>query len=577
KSALKAERRDAKKVIKEAESQKKKASKAYGNAKKQHAMKVQKNPYESDAHVTTLKAQRDARAKALMGANKHVEQCDIRKTQIAKEMNYIRDWIAHRAIQTRNTRVMKRLRDNFALRQSGLGHSEQPHVDPDYVLPILPVSTRAFWQLENNEPHMIGFPGQMYTGVPAAEQWLHKATLLKRERHLDETLDEYQSLMTMMRLYSATNGQDGNFNFTRCEVEGALADTHAFYTQKLGSKLAEACDAINKLDPLEYKEVAKGRFLHEANRIVQKWNYKYPDNENDIERMHHSAYAANLRRDGSEYKSPGTGVTYTWIENLAAPILKTLSRDWDEKMNKRLPLIRGPMMADYSRLFTEYLDTIQHVINERVPSLGASFASMRSILENSQRATEIRIDAVLSQLAERTAGVTINAVQGLQADWKPTFTAAMDEKGRGCTVRRVAIVQRRINEDILPMCEEMINRLANGISGRQAEVPSQLRDAAAEGPRQVEQQLSVLVNNLVENLATDPAMKPKKDGLQEDVRVIIEAWEEAWIEEGIYKEHILDWDLEIPDTIPEPVFEDATKSDDDATDDDTFDEDDDED
>lgn len=84
-------------------------------------------------------------------------------------------------------------------------------------------------------------------------------------------------------------------------------------------------------------------------------------------------------------------------------------------------------MADYSRLFTEYLDTIQQVINERVPSLGASFASMRSILENSQRATEIRIDAVLSQLAARTAGVTINAVQGLQADWKPTFADAMDK------------------------------------------------------------------------------------------------------------------------------------------------------
>lgn len=93
--------------------------------------------------------------------------------------------------------------------------------------------------------------------------------------------------------------------------------------QKLGSKLAEACDAINKLDPLEYKEVAKGRFLHEANRIVQKWNYKYPDNENDIERMHHMAYAANIRRDGSEYKSPGTGVTYTWIENLSVKILLT--------------------------------------------------------------------------------------------------------------------------------------------------------------------------------------------------------------------------------------------------------------
>lgn len=192
---------------------------------------VSENPYESDTHLSTLKAQRDEQAQVLADAKKHFEECGMRRTQVAKEMSYIRDWIHHRAIQTRNTRVMKRLRNDFARRQSELGHSEQPHAYSEYVLPILPVSTRAFWQLENNEPPMAGFPNQIYTGVPAAEQWLHKATLGKREKHLDETLDEYRNLMARMDLYSGINGEDGNFKFTRDEVEGALADTHAFYTQ----------------------------------------------------------------------------------------------------------------------------------------------------------------------------------------------------------------------------------------------------------------------------------------------------------------------------------------------------------
>lgn len=84
-------------------------------------------------------------------------------------------------------------------------------------------------------------------------------------------------------------------------------------------------------------------------------------------------------------------------------------------------------MSDYSRLFVEYLDTVQHVINERVPSLGAQFATIRSTLENSQHATEIKIDGVLAKLAETTADVTVTAVQGLQNEWKPTFTSALNE------------------------------------------------------------------------------------------------------------------------------------------------------
>jgi hypothetical protein len=205
--------------------------------------------------LSTLLAERDVQAQAFIDADKRLDECELRQTQISIEMNYTRDWIHHRAIQTRNARVMKRLRADFATRQGRLGHgkdSEKPQADTEYVLPILPVSTRAFWQLESNETPMAGFPNQTYTGIPAAEQWLHRATLAKREKHLDETLDGYQNLMTMMRIYSATNGQDGDFNFTRTEVEGALADTHAFYTEvSFFITLEDSLEDSSNQEPLE--------------------------------------------------------------------------------------------------------------------------------------------------------------------------------------------------------------------------------------------------------------------------------------------------------------------------------------
>ncbi|XEV04322.1 hypothetical protein FSHL1_009609 [Fusarium sambucinum] len=541
KAALKSTRRDLKAVKKQAESQWKKATKAYDKAKKKYQTKLQTDTNASDEHLATLRTQRNEKSEAFTDADKRLDQCELRQTKNSIETNYTRDWIYHRSIQTRNARVIKRLRADFAARQSRIDHeqaSEQPQAtraSSDYVLPILPVSTRAFWQLESNDTPMTGFPSQTYTGIPAAEKWLHRAILAKREKHLDETLDGYQNLMTMMRIYSATNGQDGDFNFTRSEVEAVLADTHSLYTHKMGAKLAEACIEIYKLDPLEHKGIAKNRFLGKAQRIVQKWAYKYPDLENNVERMVFSTYAANLRRNGTEYKSLGVGVTYTWIENLAAPILKTLSRDWDQKMNTQLPLIRAPMMSDYSEIFTEYLNAIQRVISEKIPVLEACFANMRPILENSQQ-------------------------------MRPTFEAALRDFGAGSHARRKETVEAKMKEEDLIVCDRMIDRLVDGVAERIAEVPVQLRSAAAEGSRNVQQQLSFLVNNLVESYCLDPVMNANKVEFQNNVRAHIGSWEAAWAGEGNYAEHILDLDLKIPDTIPEPVFEDVTESGDEAVD-----------
>lgn len=124
-----------------------------------------------------------------------------------------------------------------------------------------------------------------------------------------------------------------------------------------------------------------------------------------------------------------------------------------------------------------------------------------------------------------------------------------------------------MREDDTIICEGIINRLVDGVAERIAEVPAQLRDAASEGPRNVQQQLSFLVNNLVENCSADPAMNAKKSKVQNNIRAHIEAWEVAWAEKGNLERHILDQDLDIPDTIPEPVMEEEIDSEDEPMDD----------
>lgn len=190
------------------------------------------NPSESDEEAKKLRDTMDIKDQEFEAADKALDQHQLRRGEIENELAYLKDWLHHRASQTRNRRVKKRMRDDFVTRQAEYddvapGKTSQPH--QEYVLPIFPVSTKAFWQLQNGEAPMEGFPTTRFTGIPSAEQWLHRATLRKREKHLDETLDGYQNLMTMMRIYSQTSGGDGSFNFSRSQVETALAETHQIY------------------------------------------------------------------------------------------------------------------------------------------------------------------------------------------------------------------------------------------------------------------------------------------------------------------------------------------------------------
>ncbi|KAF5611203.1 GTPase SLIP-GC [Fusarium subglutinans] len=557
--------RELKDKKKKAESAKKKAKKAYKRAKKKFKTQLKKNPSTNGDHLSDLKRFRDEQAQAFDQASKELKQCDKRQSKITKEMSYIRDWLHHRAIQTRNKRVKQRIRADFDRRQRNLDDRDnvrQSQTEGEYVLPILPVSTRAFWELEKNELKMLGFPSQVFTGVPAAEQYLHRATLKKREKHLDELLDRYQNLMTMMQIYSAPNGQDGRFDFTRSEVENALANTHATYMKKLSTTLSEASDQIKKLDPLERRQHALKNFLEEAPRIVQKWSYKFPDEVNNVERMHWATYAANISRNGTKFRSHAPPrVTYTWMDHLAEPVMKTICKDWDDKMNKQLPLIKTPMILGYTCVFTAYLNEIQKVIGEKVPSLEFSYNNMRPILENSQHATEIKIRDALTQLAENTATVAFDVSKFLSNEWKPVFRVAMLDSGQGSYKRRKQTIQEKIQNDCPTMGGQMIKRLRRGVEKEIATLPVRLENIVTEEVTNVKQQMSFLVNNLVENCNTNPKKKLMKAKLQDMIRPHVEAWESIWAEEGTYDEHILDVNLSIPDSVPEPNMDDDDSSD----------------
>lgn len=121
----------------------------------------------------------------------------------------------------------------------------------------------------------------------------------------------------------------------------------------------------------------------------------------------------------------------------------------------------------------------------------------------------------------------------------------------------------KIEQDVEPMCNEMLSRLAAGLAEKKAEVPDELEKIAGQAIQGVKQQLSFLVNNLVENSPLNSENNASKCELQKILRNLVEEWEGAWSEEGEYYDHILDEDRSIPETVPKPIYDDDESQDED--------------
>ncbi|GKT97975.1 gtpase slip-gc [Fusarium langsethiae] len=239
---------------KTAETRKKAAQDKYNTALENQRRKPSAIPGQDAERLMKIQAVVDQHNEAYADADRKLDEYETHCRKVDDELVYLKDWLAHRASQTRNKRVMKRMRENFAIRQRGFGEA----------------STTKKTQNEED---------QRFTGIPAVEQWLHRATLNKREKHLDEILDGYQSQLAMMRIYSQTSGKHGDFDFTRDEVEQAVARTHSIFVEKLSATLKGAAMEIENLDPLEHRDRAIRKFVAEANNIAFRWAYKFPDDK----------------------------------------------------------------------------------------------------------------------------------------------------------------------------------------------------------------------------------------------------------------------------------------------------------
>ncbi|KAF5023216.1 hypothetical protein F66182_4724 [Fusarium sp. NRRL 66182] len=531
--SLKLDIQSLEKKVEEAEGLDRQAAEAYHKATKDFIDNTPENPDQSREYLKSLEADANKKEENLKQVSEMLKQRQEQLKRDSDELTKVKDWLNEKATQTRNQFVQRRLQANHAERQRRLNRSNEG----SQPLPIFPVCTKAFWCLKEDETPMQGYTAPLSTGVPAVAEWLLKATLSTREKHLDEMLRRYEGLMNLMRIYSLETGQDVDFNITRLSVEAALDQPHKAFSAELGLHLSNAITEIQLLDPLVDRKEASKAFGNKALTIGQGFCHKYPREKNNMELMAWNTYHAIISRNGRTYTSLGTGITYSWIEDLSAPAMRVISRRWDQRMNQKLREIKTSIMKVFGKLWTDYMERLEKAIRDNLSALEVSFSGLLRMIANIERVSESEIGNALDNLSKEASGVSFDAVNFLGGQIRPIFARALLITGTGSYRKRRESIPEQLYEEGPHMCDAMLDHLAAKLKERKDKVPGELMAIGQRAVKEVKLQVSFALGNWIQEYQGDKNLKLKKMELQKKIRVILGEWELHWQhQEGHHKQ-----------------------------------------
>lgn len=130
-------------------------------------------------------------------------ELETRIQQNRKSAKHLNGRILHWCIQSRNSLVKAEIQHDFMRRQKRLLAVGMRQDDIyDGTVNIFPISSTAYWNVQQDSEKPVGFPAEEYTGLPALNDWLRSATVADRERHLDSLLNGLHGLFNLMKTWS---------------------------------------------------------------------------------------------------------------------------------------------------------------------------------------------------------------------------------------------------------------------------------------------------------------------------------------------------------------------------------------
>ncbi|KAK3349591.1 hypothetical protein B0T25DRAFT_458228 [Lasiosphaeria hispida] len=406
------------------------------------------------------------------------------------------------AIKTRNqvlnTRILGHLKDR---------HDEFVDACPDsgsqFVVPnIFPVSTKAFWSLdESAQKRVNGFPSVAYTGIPALVQWLREATAPQRETQVLSLLNRYVGLYNNVQTWMDDKCKTTQKSFSAAQLKSELLDPQCDNLRKALERNSRTLEIkIKECDPLKSKTKAMSFCTQHSNNLVARWVYKHPDDETSILKLHALTFAAIVRRGGDDFMSfaGGKKMKYNWMGVMANAFKRRIAGQWIQELHQNIPNTAKQSRAAIENTWESYMKSLMKVLIKYFPEQKDYLQKQRGRLDDIKNEVTDLVVKAINDISNSSPDIHANLQSELKAKWALGFKKAMNVAGgKGVTQRRHDKLKAFAKTHGKRMYEEAVRGMEEQFQAHLRSFPSAVGRAWDHGLEKFRVQMELIIGNIV--------------------------------------------------------------------------------
>ncbi|KAI0481588.1 hypothetical protein F4859DRAFT_512731 [Xylaria cf. heliscus] len=384
-------------------------------------------------------------------------------------------------VSRRNDCSRGAIRDQFALGLKELdqqeAHSQDPtNFDPDkefrdyagigHSLPVFCISSLAYQALANDE-QVAGFRSINDTGIPQLRA--HTKQLTEATRITKAKLFLNDLAQTLNSLYLWSSKKSIGFYLTDEEKNAEMG-----YVKERVNELEKRLLMANENLVRQLNDILEALFryfdgaaLHASScapEIAHRWaSHKRGDGG-----LHFASYRATLRRNGV---FSGKGGPRNFNEDLAAPLLQKLGKDWEITFTKKIP----EAVDQHAKTCQVHQEYIQGLIKSRLDER-AVFNDIIGMLQDQDKA---RINGLTNKIKLLISDITASQ-RDANRDFTPAIQKKLTPKYKHCAMDKgpgvFARMKLEMEGEIKKHRRSILNVSCKSAKAKLSEIPTNIQE-----------------------------------------------------------------------------------------------------
>ncbi|RYC55471.1 hypothetical protein CHU98_g10738 [Xylaria longipes] len=485
------------------------------------------NPDKEVAAKTALcKLKRAKRAQKLAVAeiSQEISSCKRRLVELNGKIIFT-------CIQERNRYLRERIGSDFRKRQARLV-TITPGMKGTYDgrVAVCPTSAQAFWKCKSSTERLAGFPSESYTGIPGLASWIRRATIPKREAHVDELLNRLQAQYNIIQLWSKDKCKLSDTLITKESFEeDVLADVLRTMKQSLVAYWPVLTAAVDKLNPLHDKREALNQCPRLCGEAVRGWAYKNPDDKASNNKVHWTTYQASLSRSGGKFVSRprSEAYEYNWLGDISNILSRTIVKDWNQSLNHDIPSLTHDAWPMIDKIWDEFNENLKSSAGNTEPRLLPELENEKPSLDTIKRNLKIKVRQALRQISDHASKSHGTILSSVESKWHMPFQEALAIKGSGAHTARQQLLLEFAADKSKKLFSTAYNELQRKLQEGFDLLPPELNSISEWAISELRRYIGALLDKLLEpeDLALRmEAVTEEKTRIQQSVQTTLVVW-----------------------------------------------------